>query len=222
MRHCQIPVSLTLPGAIWNICASSRRSCRVPAQRPAEAPPSEHRWRAVLEFLLLSPLGIFCCLAPRGKVYLFCDDDASHYVKTNLWPRQGVVVAGLGSGLAVPANAFMPTAVLIYSLASTVITNVPSLFFTAPSLQFKRNSAWNFREDDERGRDYFLSSYPFVSWLCIKFFFFVSFLLYWDLQAISHPGPPPFILLQNKKIITPLPLKDVLFKMIVCNPVVRI
>lgn len=89
---------------------------------------AEHHWRSVLEFLLLSPPGIFCCLALRSKIYLFCDDDASHYVKTYLWPGQGVVVAGLGSGLAVPAGAFVPRAVLIYSLAFTVITNAPSLF----------------------------------------------------------------------------------------------
>lgn len=122
MKHHQIPVSLPLPGSTWSICASSRR--RVPALRPA----AEHRWRLVLQFPLLSAPGVFCCLAPRGKVYFFCDDDASHYVKINLWPGQGVVEAGLGSGLAVPANAFVPRAVLIYSLASIVITNAPSLF----------------------------------------------------------------------------------------------
>lgn len=124
MRHCQIPVSLPLPGSAWSICANSRRSWRVPARTPAAEPC----WRLVLQFLLLSPPGGFCCLAPRGKVYFFCDDDASHYVKTNLWPGQGVVEADLGSGLAVPANAFVPRAVLIYSLASIVITNAPSLF----------------------------------------------------------------------------------------------
>lgn len=102
-----------------------------------EALAAEHCWRLVLEFLLLSPLGIFCCLAPRGKVYLFCDDGASCYVKTNLWPGQGVVVAGLGSGLAVPANTFVPRAVLIYSLASIMITNSPSLFSLLPGCSLR-------------------------------------------------------------------------------------
>lgn len=52
------------------------------------------------------------------------------------------MVAGLGSELAVPANAFVPRAVLIYSVASIMIINAASLFFfTAPSLQFKRKCA---------------------------------------------------------------------------------
>lgn len=59
-------------------------------------------------------------------------------LRLNLWRGQGVVVAGLGSGLAVPANAFVPRAVLIYSLASIVITNAPSLFSLLP--------AYNLRE----------------------------------------------------------------------------
>lgn len=37
------------------------------------------------------------------------------------------MVVGLGNGLAVPARAFVPTAVLIYSDASIVTPNVPSL-----------------------------------------------------------------------------------------------
>lgn len=113
-RGASVPVEKELEGLSSGTCM--------------EAPAAEHCWRSVLEFLLLSPLGIFCCFAPRGKAYLFCDDDASHYVKTNLWAGQGVVVAGLGSGLAVPANAFVPRAVLIYSLVSIVITNASSLF----------------------------------------------------------------------------------------------
>lgn len=38
------------------------------------------------------------------------------------------MVVGLGRGLAVPANAFVPSAVLIYSVASIVIANAPSHF----------------------------------------------------------------------------------------------
>lgn len=118
-----------MPGA-EGAAESQLKTCR-------EALGAEHHWRSVLEFLLFFPLSIFCCLAPRGKVYLF-RDDAFHYAKTNLWPGQGVVVAGLGSGLAVPADAFVPRALLIYSLASIVITNAPSLLLLLP--------AYNLRE----------------------------------------------------------------------------
>ena len=38
-----------------------------------------------------------------------------------------------GSGLAVPANAFVPRAVLIYSVASIMITNAPSLSSLLPA-----------------------------------------------------------------------------------------
>lgn len=102
----------------------------MPAQRPARrlqqrSIAGDQRWNFFSSLLL----AYFAVWLPEANLfYLFCDDDASHYVKTNLWPGQGVVVAGLGSGLAVPANAFVPRAVLIHSLAFIVITNVPSLF----------------------------------------------------------------------------------------------
>lgn len=60
------------------------------------------------------------------------------YVETNLWLGQRLVVVGLVSWHAVPANAFVPRAVLIYSVASIMITNAPSLSSLLP--------AYNLRE----------------------------------------------------------------------------
>lgn len=56
----------------------------------------------------------------------------SCYVGINLWLGQRAVV-GLGSGLAVPADVFVPRAVLICSAASIMISNAPSLSSRLPA-----------------------------------------------------------------------------------------
>lgn len=47
--------------------------------------------------------------------------------------REGVGVVGAGSGIAVPAAAFVPRTVLMCSVASIVITNAPSLSSLLPA-----------------------------------------------------------------------------------------